>query len=327
MTIERILGIHHMTAITDDAQENIDFYSGVLGLRLVKLTVNFDDPTAYHLYYGDGVGTPGSALTFFPYGRGRPGRVGAGQLTSTALAIPADSMGWWIRRLESEGVEHGLPFTRGEEEVLSFSAHDGLPLELIASPSYTPGVAFEGGPVPHDKSISRMHSVTMTENYGEATVKLLEEIMGFQRVSEAGNRIRFQGSSGGPGAFLDLVVDPATPHGHGGHGTVHHIAWATADEATQLEWHEEISNLGYHISPVMNRDYFRSIYFREPGGVLFEIATLNPGFTLDEPIATLGTSLRLPEMYEPMRSQIEAALPKLRLPNGVEVPVAAASPR
>jgi glyoxalase family protein len=326
MTSERILGIHHMTAITDDAQANIDFYTGVLGLRLVKLTVNFDDPTAYHLYYGDGLGTPGSALTFFPY-PGRQGRVGAGQVTSTALAIPADSTGWWLKRLESEGVQHSLPFTREDEEVIPFTAHDGLPLELIASPSYSPGVPIDGGTVPHEKSISRMHSVTITENYGDATVKLLEEVMGFKRIGEFGNRIRFAGYRQGPGAYLDIIADPTMGQGHGGHGTVHHIAWATESDSTQMEWHKELGDLGYLISPIMNRDYFRSIYFREPGGVLFEIATLGPGMAIDEPQATLGTSLRLPQMYENMRSQIEAALPKLRLPNGVEVPIQVATPR
>jgi glyoxalase family protein len=321
MTNERILGIHHMTAITDDAQANVDFYTGILGLRLVKLTVNFDDPTAYHLYYGDAEGTPGSNLTFFPYGQGRPGRIGAGQVTATGLAIPSDAMGWWIHRFTAEGIQFQPPFKRGDEEILPFTAHDGLPLELVASPNYTPGAPFDGGPVPVDKSISRMHHVTLTENYGEATTKLLVDTLGFEKVNEVGNRQRYQGSNTGPGAYVDVVVDPAQPQGHGGHGTVHHIAWATADESTQQEWHKEISGLGYHISPIMNRDYFKSIYFREPGGVLFEIATMGPGMGIDEQPAMLGTSLRLPAMYEPLRDQIERIMPKLRLPNGVEIPI------
>ena len=321
MKSERILGIHHMTAITDDAQANVDFYTGVLGLKLVKLTVNFDDPGAYHLYYGDGLGTPGSNLTFFPYGGGRQGRIGAGQVTSTGLAIPSGSMGWWVHRLTAEGLSMDAPFQRGDEEILEFRAHDGLPLELVASPDYTPGAAFDGSTVPSEHAIGRMYSITISENYGEATVQLLEEVMGFQRIGETGKRVRYQGANTGPGTYLDLVVDPAIPVGHGGHGSVHHIAWATADETTQLEWHQEISNLGYNISPVMNRDYFKSIYFREPGGVLFEIATMGPGMTIDETPALLGTTLRLPQMYEPIRGQIERAMPKLRLPNGVEVPI------
>jgi glyoxalase family protein len=166
-----------------------------------------------------------------------------------------------------------------------------------------------------------MHHVTLTENYGEATTKLLMETLGFEKVNEVGNRQRYQGSNTGPGAYVDVVVDPAQPQGHGGHGTVHHIAWATADESTQQEWHTEISGLGYHISPIMNRDYFKSIYFREPGGVLFEIATMGPGMGIDEQPAMLGTSLRLPAMYEPLRDQIERIMPKLRLPNGVEIPI------
>lgn len=314
MTSERILGIHHMTAITDDAQPNVDFYTGVLGLRLVKLTVNFDDPTAYHFYFGDGLGTPGSGLTFFPY-EGRKAKLGAGQVTATGLAIPTESVGWWIERFKKEGVDFDQAITRNGEEIVAFRAHDGLPLELVASPDYTPGAPYESGPVPVEKAISRMHSVTITENYGEATLKLLTETMGFEPVRDEGSRVRLQASRKGPGSYLDLVLDPALPYGYGGHGGVHHIAWATSTEETQLEYHELIAKEGYHISPVMNRDYFKSIYFREPGGVLFEIATLTPGMTIDESPQMLGTTLRLPAMYEPMRERIEKALPKLRLPH------------
>jgi glyoxalase family protein len=320
MSNQRILGLHHMTAITNDAQANVDFYTGVLGLRLVKLTVNFDDPTAYHLYYGDGLATPGSNLTFFPY-EGRKGVLGAGQLTATGLAIPHGSTGWWVDRLTKEGVDFDQPSMRGDEEITPFRAHDGLPLELVASPQYTPGEDFEGSSVPFERSISRMHSVTLTENYGEATIKLLTETMGLEPVSDSGSRVRFQGANKGPGSFVDVVTDPEKPYGHGGFATVHHIAWATEDVDTQLEWHRTITDLGYNISPVMNRDYFKSIYFREPGGVLFEIATMGPGMTLDESPELLGTSLRLPQMYEPIREKIEAALPKLRLPNQVKVEV------
>jgi glyoxalase family protein len=236
MTNDKILGIHHMTAITDDAQANVDFYTGVLGLRMVKLTVNFDDPTAYHLYYGDGIGTPGSNLTFFPY-QGRKGKLGAGQVTATGLAIPADSMGWWTERLKAEGVDVDAPAKRGDEEVLAFRAHDGLPLELVASAAYTPGEPYSEGPVPVEKAIGRMHSITITENYGDATLKLIAETMGFEPVKDEGSRIRLQGANKGPGAYVDLVIDPTMQHGQGGFGTVHHIAWATEDENTQVEWH------------------------------------------------------------------------------------------
>jgi len=306
-----------MTAITDDAQANVDFYTGILGLRLVKVTVNFDDPSAYHLYYGDGLGTPGSALTFFPYGTGRQGKVGAGQVTSTGLAIPPDAMGWWIDRFAAEAISFDNPFKRGDEEVLPFRAHDGLPLELIASPEYKAGVPVSEGTVPVDKAIARMHSITMTENYGDATQNLLTGVLGFEKVSEDEGRIRFRGEQDG---YLDLIVDPKAVRGQGGHGTVHHIAWRTTDEVTQKDWQEEIASLGYHISPVMDRDYFRSIYFREPGGVLFEIATLGPGFDVDEPADTLGQGLRLPKMYESMRQRIELSLAELRLPTGGHIP-------
>ncbi len=320
MTNERILGIHHMTAITNDAQANVDFYTGVLGLKLVKLTVNFDDPTAYHLYYGDGVGTPGSNLTFFPY-EGHRAKMGPGQVTTTGLAIPADSMGWWVERFTKEGVDSGKPFHRNSEEVLPFSAHDGLPLELVASDEYLPGESFADSHIPLNKAIGRMHNITITENYGEATLKLVTEVLGFEPVSDAGERIRLQGSQKGSGSYLDLIVEPAIPHGRGGSGGVHHIAWATANQDTQIAWRNEIENLGYHISQVMNRDYFKSIYFREPGGVLFEIATMGPGMLIDEDAVTLGTSLRLPQRYEPIRSKIESIVPKLKLPNGTLVPI------
>jgi len=316
MTNEKILGIHHMTAITDDAQANVDFYTGILGLRLTKVTVNFDDPSAYHLYYGDGLGTVGTTLTFFPYGQGRRGKVGAGQVSATGLAIPADAMGWWIDRFASEAIEFDNPLKRGDEEILPFRAHDGLPLELVATPEYRIAEPFEGSPIPQGKEISRMHSISISETKGEPTLKLLTDVLGFTPVSTEANRTRVKGAQGG---YVDVIADPATPHGQGGPGTVHHIAWATTDEETQKAWHQKIASLGYHISPVMNRDYFRSIYFREPGGVLFEIATSGPGFTVDEPAESLGTNLKLPQMYESLRERIERSLPPLRLPNGTVI--------
>lgn len=316
MNKAKILGLHHMSAITNDAQANVDFYTGILGLRLVKLTVNYDDPSAYHLYYGDGAGTVGSALTFFPYGSGRHGKIGAGQVTSTGLAIAPDAMGWWIDRFAAEAVSFDNPYLRGDEEVLPFTAHDGLRLELVATPAYKPGVGFEGSPVPAEKAISRMNNVTLSETRNEATIQLLTEVLGFQVVTEAGDLIRLKAGED----YLDVLTRPQLPIGQGGHGTVHHVAFRTADEETQIAWRQEIGGEGYHVSPIMNRDYFRSIYFREPGGVLFEIATDGPGFGIDESPSELGTGLRLPEMYEPMRDRIEQALPPLRLPKGVAQP-------
>lgn len=302
-----------MSAITDDAQANVDFYTGILGLRLVKVTVNFDDPSAYHLYYGDGVGSPGTVVTFFPYGAGRRGKIGAGQVATTSLAIPADSMGWWIDRFAAEAIDFDNPLKRGEDEVLPFKAHDGLPLELVASPEYKLAVPYSEGPVPVEKAIGGMHSVALAERDGGPTLSLLTDVLGFEKIWEAEGRTRVRGSEGG---YVDVLANPTTPYGQGGIGSVHHVAWRTANDETQKGWQEELTGLGYHVSPVMDRDYFHSIYFREPGGVLFEIATTGPGFTADEAESELGTGLKLPKMYEPNRDRIARSLAPLRLPTG-----------
>jgi glyoxalase family protein len=293
----RISGIHHVTAIASDPQANINFYTRLMGLRLVKKTVNFDDPGTYHFYYGDSAGHPGSILTFFPWPGARRGRHGNGQVTVTAFAISRAAIGTWVSRLSKAGVDFDGPTTRFGEEVLSFADPDGLQLELITSPDH------EG------EDIRSLHSATITEEGYERTARLLTDTMGFRLEGQENGRCRFTIDEGGASQIVDVVCRPDTPRGLVSVGTVHHIAWRTPDAGQQLRWRGTLAGLDYNVSPVMDRNYFESIYFREPGGVLFEIATDPPGFTVDEPLESLGHDLKLPPEYEPMRARIEAALP------------------
>lgn len=308
------MGIHHITAIAGDPQRNLDFYSGALGLRLVKLTVNFDDPASYHLYYGDETGKPGSILTFFPWPGGRPGRVGTGQIATVAFAIPAPSLGFWIERLLSHAIKYQGPARRFDEQVLSFSDPDGLLLELVAVAEAGAVTPWSDGPVPPEHAIRGIHGATIWEDGDNGTAKLLSGTLGFQKVAEESGLLRLAAAGAGLGKVVDLRRATGFWGGAGGVGTVHHMAFRAATDQQQLEQRARIESLGLGITPVIDRQYFHSVYFREPGGVLFEIATDGPGFAIDEPVAELGTQLRLPPMYEPNRPQIERALPPLRLP-------------
>ena len=312
---KEILGIHHITAIAGDPQANIDFYAGLLGLHLVKLTVNFDDPGTYHLYYGDGLGHPGTILTFFPWPSAPKGRHGTGQVTHTAFTVPAGALSYWTARLTEHKVVFRGPFQRFGEELLSFSDPDGMSIELVASAAVNADWAYAAGPVPAQYAIHGFHSATLTEEGYQKTAALLTGALGFELIQQEGNRFRYTVAEGGPGATVDVVCAPEERHGSVLVGTVHHIAWRTRDDAQQLEWLEELSRLGYNASPVMDRKYFHSIYFREPGGILFEIATDPPGFAVDEPIEALGLKLVLPPWLEPTRSRLESILPPLRLPS------------
>jgi glyoxalase family protein len=303
-----IEGIHHVTAIARDPQANVDFYTGVLGLRMVKKTINYDDPGTYHLYYGDGEGRPGTIITFFPWPMARRGSQGAAMATVTSFAVPEGSLGWWSERLTRLHVPFEAPRSRFDEEVITLLDRDGLELELVARAG-DGRAPWGGGPVPADKAIRGFEGVTLTEWNPEVTANLLTGVMGFRRVAEAGNRFRFEVGGGGAGTRVDLVAQPDAPRGHVSAGTVHHVAFRTPDDAQQQAWHGELADLGFHVSPVMDRQYFHSIYFREPGGVLFEIATDPPGFTADETVEALGSSLRLPQWLEPERRQIEEILP------------------
>lgn len=311
---KEILGIHHITAIAGDPQANLDFYTGLLGLRLVKLTVNFDDPTTYHLYYGDGVGHPGTILTFFPWPGAQRGRRGTGQVTATAFAIPPGALDYWTTRLAEHAVDFQLPAGRFGDPLISFADPDGMLVELIASTNLKAEHAYQAGTVPLEYAIHGFHSATLSEEGYLKTAALLTDTMGFELVQQEGNRFRYAVPSGGPASVVDVLCAPEEPAGKVAVGTVHHIAWRTRDDPQQGEWLKEIASLGYNVSPVMDRKYFHSIYYREPGHILFEIATDPPGFSVDEPAEELGTHLVLPPWLEPSRAQLQAVLPPLRLP-------------
>jgi glyoxalase family protein len=311
---EQIAGIHHVTAIARHPQANADFYIGVLGLRLVKRTVNFDDPGTYHLYYGDEVGRPGTLLTFFPWPMARLGRRGAGQATVTAFSVPAGSLGFWTERLARLGVVFEAPRPRFDEEVLTLRDPDGLLLELVAraGDERSPWAA---GPVPEASAVRGLDSVTLTEWNPEVTADLLTGTMGFRLLAQEGDRFRFAAGEEGAGARLDVFASPTAPRGQVSAGTVHHVAFRAANDAAQLAWQGALAARGLGVTPVQDRQYFHSIYFRESGGVLFEIATDGPGFAVDEPVASLGTELKLPPWLEPARERIAATLPPLALPS------------
>jgi catechol 2,3-dioxygenase-like lactoylglutathione lyase family enzyme len=306
--------IHHVTAIAREPQRNLDFYAGTLGMRLVKLTINYDDPGTYHFYYGDEQGRPGSLLTFFPWTGGRPGRQGTGQINGVALAIPPASLGYWVERLLSRGVRYEGPVRRFGEQVLAFADPDGLLMELTATPRVAGVEGWRDGPVPEQHAVRGVHGVTIWEDGDAGSAGFLAETMRFRQVGEEENRLRLESGSDGLGTVVELRRAPGFWRGTDGAGTVHHVAFRAADDAAQAARHEEIRRLGVAVTDVRDRTYFRSIYFREPGGVLYEIATDGPGFTVDESLAELGTSLKVPARFEAMRERLEVALPPLRLP-------------
>lgn len=303
-----------MTAIASDPQQNIAFYTDILGLRLVKITVNYDDPGSYHFYYGDTVGSPGSILTFFSWSGGMRGRTGTGQATVTAFSVPEGSLDYWQKRFEKQGVPYEKPAVRWEETALRFRDPDGMVLELVAHPDAELRSGWTGGSVSADAALRGFHSVTLSLRDRTHTAALLTETMGFSLLREEGSRSRYAAEGQGAASVVDLLTLPETPHGTVGVGNVHHVAWRTPTDAAQETWREQLTRLRYQVSPVMDRQYFHSIYFREPGGVLFEIATDTPGFTTDETLDNLGTRLCLPEWLEPHRELIQQRLPVLDLP-------------
>jgi glyoxalase family protein len=307
-----ISGIHHVTAIASDPQRNFDFYTDVLGLRLVKRTVNFDDPGSYHFYFADELGQPGTILTFFAWPGGRRGRPGAGQVTVTSFSIPEQSLKFWEKRLLEAGLPAEKMGKRFGEEVLTFADPDGLKLELVGASGKSKGRGWSNSPVPSEYAIRGFHSVTLCEQGYERTVQTLET-MGFHKVAEEGNRFRYEVGGGGAGTRADVLCAPETPHGRVAVGTVHHVAWRVADDESQRLWRARLIENDLDVTPVMDRCYFHSIYFREPGGVLFELATDPPGFAIDESPNTLGEALKLPPWLERYRPQIEQALPHIQL--------------
>jgi glyoxalase family protein len=313
-----ISGIHHVTAIASDPQRNLDFYTEVLGLRLVKRTVNFDDPGTYHLYFGDESGSPGTILTFFPWPRAARGSRGVGQVTVTSFSVPEESLNYWEKRLSSSGIPVERTGKRFEEEVLTFADPDGLKLEMVGhAGSSKPGLGTRAG-VPEEHVIRGFYAVTLTELGLEATADLLLTL-GFRQIAEKENRFRFDVGKGGAGARLDVLDIPEGRYGRISAGTVHHVAWRVADDESQKSWRERLVERGLNVTPVIDRRYFHSVYFREPGGVLFELATDPPGFAIDEPMENLGEVLKLPPWLEPDRNEIERVLPPLELHKPQEV--------
>jgi glyoxalase family protein len=308
-----ILGIHHVTAIASDPQRNLDFYTEVLGLRLVKRTVNFDDPGTYHFYFGDESGSPGTILTFFPWPMAPRGSPGVGQVTVTSFSVPEGSLDYWERRLISVGTPAERSGKRFDDDVLTFADPDGLKLELVAHSGVAAGDrAWKGASVPAAHAIRGFYSVTLCEQGYESTVKVLET-MGFRKVAEQGNRFRFDVGEGGAGTRADVLCASEAPYGQIAVGSVHHVAWRVVDNDSQRSWRRRLSSEHLNVTPVLDRCYFRSVYFREPGGVLFELATDPPGFSIDEPVEKLGETLKLPPWLEPHRKEIERVLPAIQL--------------
>lgn len=308
----KILGIHHITAIAGDAKRNFDFYTKTLGLRFIKRTVNFDDPQTYHLYFGDEQGSPGTILTFFPWGSTvRQGRRGAGMATEIGYAVPEGSFDFWIKRFEERNVIYNKPAQRFGEKYLPFLDPDGLKLELVISPATDNRTPYETTEIKADTATRGFYNTTLTLNNIKATADVLTNIFDYRLTGGEGNRYRYATDAADTANIIDLVELPAEQQGIGAGGTVHHVAFRVKDDATQMEFREKIEKSGFHITPQIDRNYFHSVYFREPGGVLFEIATDNPGFTVDEPLGELGKHLKLPAQYEPQRKKIEAHLPAL----------------
>ena len=307
----QIHGLHHITAISSDTKRNMHFYTKVLGLRFVKQSVNQDDPGTYHLYYGDYAGSPGTIMTFFPWAGIPRGRPGSGQSYATGFSIPAGSLPFWQRRFVDLKIETLAVERRFKDEVLAFFDPDGLRLELIATAETDLRAPAPSPEVSAEHAIRGFHGTTLGLTDGKLTALVLTETMGYRLVAQSGHRTRYAADSGGPGTYVDLLTDPALPRGVNGAGTIHHVAFRVPDDATQEAARAELLKSGLQVSQVIDRAYFKSIYYREPGGVLFEIATDQPGFAIDEPVETLGEKLSLPPRLEPHRAEIEAALPKL----------------
>jgi glyoxalase family protein len=313
-----ILGIHHVTAIASDPQRNLDFYSGVLGLRLVKRTVNYDDPGTYHLYYGDEQGTPGSIMTFFPWPGAYRGQQGVGQVAVTSFSVLPSAIAFWLERLVRYGVEHSLPVKRGpagdEERVITLRDHDGTMLEIVGHPAAEARRPWSGAPgIAPEHAIRGFHGVTLWVDAVEPTERALIDTLGFRQVRDDERIRRYAVGGGGPGALVDVRGIGGFLGATTGAGTVHHVAWEVASDESELAVRQRVLGAGMQPTPVIDRTYFHSVYFTEPGGVLFELATSSPGFTVDEPVERLGERLMLPERYEPRRGAIEGALPSIEL--------------
>lgn len=309
---DRVLGLHHITAIAGNAQRNYDFYTKVLGQRLVKKTVNFDDPETYHFYFGNETGAPGTILTFFPWEGIKQGRNGAGMATNIGYSVPAGSLDFWKDRFAKFSVATGEIAERFGELYLPFQDPDGLNIELIIPNKDDSRKPWETEEVKAATAIKGFHNVTLTLRNIEATAEVLTEVFDYKLLKQESNRYRFVTDAVESAATIDLLEVPQAGVGINAGGTNHHVAFRVKDDNILMEYREKILSKGLQITPKINRDYFYSLYFREPGGVLFELATDNPGFATDESIDQLGSSLRLPKQYEDFRTKIETALPVLK---------------
>lgn len=313
-----ILGLHHITAIANKAQRNLDFYTQIIGLRFIKKTVNFDDPKTYHFYFGNETGAAGTILTFFPWEGIGKGKNGSGMATHIGYSVAKGALGFWKKRLESHNISYKEE-SLFDENLISFQDPDGLQLCLIEPLTADGRSGWTTDEINQQVAIKGFHSVALTLQNAQATARILTDVLGYQLQKQEGNRYRYATDSIDTAHLIDIIEDPSIPRGHNAAGTNHHIAFRVKDDTILMQIREKVLAAGLNITPKIDRDYFFSLYFREPGGVLFEIATENPGFTVDEPLRELGSSLKLPKQYQAMRSQIEAALPKLRQDNNPNV--------
>ena len=306
-------GIHHVTCITGDVQKCVDFYVNVLGLRFVKKSINQDLPDTYHIYFADYLGTSGTVMTFFGWPDWPDRKTGSGQVTTVSFAVPKDSLEFWSGRLRKLGIDASRT-SRFDQDLIVLRDPDGIEIELVGHATDQRWVPWPDAPVDSDHAIRGFHSVTLTLAEAAATTALLTDTMGFRQVSKEGSRARLVTGEGGPHSIVDLVESPEGPVGEESIGTVHHVAWRTPDAETQTAWREQLTRAGRNVTPVIDRWYFKSIYYREPGGVLFEIATDGPGFTVDEAPEKLGTTLSLPPWFQVRRDRLDRILTPIAVP-------------
>jgi glyoxalase family protein len=316
--MESLKGIHHVTAMAGDPQTNVDFYCGILGFRLVKLTVNFDDPNTYHLYYGDAVGSPGTILTFFPLAQNFRGTAGTGQIATVSFAVPMGSLPFWQEYLQKRSVEVSPPVHRWNFTRLEFNDRDGMKLEIVEDPTPRPFAFWKGGGIPESFAIRGLFGITMSVAAGTDSLRFFADRLGASLQATADASALFVLGETEKVGFIEVVALGRRQPGTIGPGTVHHVAWRVANDDEQLAWQSKLSNAGIGVTPVRDRKYFRSVYFREPGEVLFEIATDPPGFTVDEPRESLGSKLQLPEWLECERRFLHKTLPPVKVPQPIE---------
>jgi glyoxalase family protein len=315
--MESLTGIHHVTAMAGDPQLNVDFYCGLLGLRLIKLTVNFDDPNTYHLYYGDAVGSPGTILTFFPLGQNLRGTVGTGEVTTVSFAVPPGSLAFWQEHLEKHSIAVAPVAERWSFTRMELHDPDGIKLEIVEDPTPRPFLFWKDGGIPESFAIRGFFGVTMSVVRNTDSVRFLTDRMGAKPHATLGtSELLVIGESESAG-FIEVLALGHRQRGQMGAGAVHHVAWRVANEEQQLAWQSKLRENGVGVTPVRDRKYFHSIYFREPGEVLFEIATDPPGFTTDEPRESLGSKLQLPEWLECERRFLQKVLPPLKVPTSI----------